>query len=137
MPRSAWVLSLVAAVTTSCNKSGSTNPGTDAAPGLDAPIGAPSASTTGADDCEKLRKNVVGEAAKLAACKTNDDCKVHHLSLCDFRELGCYSAHVNKSGDTAPLDRAVSEYSKTCPVTKCKCAMPNNAVCKGGACAGE
>jgi hypothetical protein len=96
-----------------------------------------SAATTGTDDCQKLRKVVVDEAAKLAECKTNDDCKLHRLSVCDFHELGCYVAHVNKAGDTALLDKAVSEYAKTCSLTKCKCEIPEKSVCKSSKCTDE
>ena len=102
-----------------------------------APTGTSSAASTSTDECRTLRKTVVGEAAKLAACTTNDDCKVHRLSVCDFHELGCYAAYINKTGDTTPLDKAVSEYAKTCSLTKCKCEMPEKSVCKNGACTGE
>lgn len=102
-----------------------------------AATGTVSVATTGTDDCQKLKKRVVDEGTKLAACKTNDDCKLHRISVCDFHELGCYVAHVNKSGDTGPLDKAVGEYSKTCSLTKCKCEMPAISVCKSGACTDE
>lgn len=95
------------------------------------------AMTTSTDECKKLQKAVVDEAAKLSTCKSNDDCKVHRLSVCDFRELDCYAAHVNKSGDTAALDKTVSAYAARCPVSKCKCEMPDKSVCKSGTCTGE
>jgi hypothetical protein len=101
-----------------------------------APV-APNVAPAVTDDCQKLKKNVIDAAVKLAACKTNDDCKVHRIPVCDFHELGCYAAHVNKAGDTGPLDNAVSEYSKTCSLTKCKCEMPQKSACKNGACTGE
>lgn len=119
---------LLAAV--ACNTPPSPSEGT-------APIQTSSAATTSTDDCQGLRKTVIDEAAKLAACKTNDDCKLHRLSVCDFHELGCYVAHVNKAGDTAPLDKAVSAYARVCSLTKCKCEMPDRSVCKSGKCTDE
>jgi hypothetical protein len=102
-----------------------------------APTGTSSATAPSTSDCQALKQAVLGEAAKLAACKTDDDCKVHRISVCDFHELGCYAAHVNKAGDPAPLDQAVSAYAKTCSLSKCKCQMPDKSVCKTGRCSGE
>jgi hypothetical protein len=94
-------------------------------------------ATTPANDCAKLKKDVLGEAEKLASCKVDADCKVHRIPVCDFHELGCYAAHVNTSADTAKLDKAISAYAATCSLTKCKCEMPEKSVCKAGACTGE
>jgi hypothetical protein len=95
--------------------------------------GSPSAG--GAPDCKNLRKTVVDEAAKLATCKTDADCTVHRIVLCDVAELDCHTAHVNKGGDTKALDAAVGAYAKSCPQAKCKCAVPEKSICSSGKCA--
>ena len=96
-----------------------------------------SSSAPSSDDCKALRKAVVDEASKLAVCKTNADCVVHRVLLCDFDELDCHAAHVNKAGDTAALDAAVGAYAKSCPLAKCKCAVPARSICSSGKCAAQ
>ena len=54
--------------------------------------------------------------------------------LCNFAELDCHAAHVNKSASTTELDKAVSDYAKSCPPSKCKCEIPSKSVCKNGQC---
>lgn len=73
----------------------------------------------------------------MVACKADADCKVHPVPLCDFVELGCYGAPVNKAASTADFDGAVSAYTKSCPPSKCKCAMPSQSVCSNGKCAAK
>jgi hypothetical protein len=90
-----------------------------------------------ADPCAELRKTVVEEAGKLAACKTDTDCAVHPIRLCDFAELDCYAAHVNKGSSTTDFDNAVSAYAKSCPLSKCKCESPGKSVCNSGKCSGK
>ena len=96
-------------------------------------VGASSSSSQAAADCAALRKAVVTEAGKLASCTADSDCKVHSIGVCDFVELDCYAAHVNQ-GSPAGLDAAVSAFKQSCPVDKCKCALPTKSVCKSGKC---
>ncbi len=56
------------------------------------------------------------------------------MVLCDFDELDCHAAHVNKTGDTAVFDEAISDYTKSCPLSRCKCAVPDTSVCSDGKC---
>ncbi len=98
---------------------------------------ASSANTVGTDGCQKLKKAVVDEAAKLATCETAADCKVHGIQLCGWDELDCYAAHVNATRSAASLDEAVSAYAKSCPVNKCKCEMPQKSTCRSGKCVAE
>ena len=96
-------------------------------------VSASANSSPAAADCAALRKAVVTEAGKLAACTADSDCKVHSIGVCGFVELDCYAAHVNQ-GSPAGLDAAVSAFKQSCPVDKCKCALPTKSVCKSGKC---
>ena len=75
------------------------------------------------------------EAAKIGSCKVDDDCKVHRVVACGWPELDCYATHIDKSKSTADLDAAMGSYAKSCPLSKCKCEMPEKSVCKSGRCA--
>ena len=77
------------------------------------------------------------EAGNVASCETNADCRVHRVVLCNFKELDCHAAHVNKARDTAALDKAIKTYAERCPVSKCKCDVPSRSVCTQGRCAAE
>ncbi len=94
-------------------------------------------STAAPKNCPALRKTVVAEAKKLSTCKANADCKVHRIVLCDFDELDCYAAHVNKAGSTSDLDTAIGAYSKSCAMTKCRCGIPSKSICRDGKCASD
>ena len=96
-------------------------------------VSASASASPAAADCAELRKAVVTEAGKLASCTADSDCKVHSIGVCGFVELDCYAAHVNQ-GSPAGLDAAVSAFKQSCPVDKCKCALPPKSVCKSGKC---
>ena len=45
--------------------------------------------------------SLAGSSAATDKCKADADCKVHSIVLCNFVELDCYGAHVNKDSNTA------------------------------------
>lgn len=115
-------------------KRSSASAGTVSSTSSSSPVAAASTSSSpAAADCAALRKAVVTEAGKLVSCTADSDCKVHSIGVCDFVELDCYAAHVNQ-GSPALLDAAVSAFKQSCPVDKCKCALPTKSVCKSGKC---
>ncbi len=82
--------------------------------------------------CQKLKKEIEDDLAKINYCQQDDDCVLVDRVYCPF---GCYFAH-NQKKDFSPVERKMKEYSSLCGVCRFKCPpyAGKNLKCLDGEC---
>jgi hypothetical protein len=86
--------------------------------------------------CRELIAAIGRAANDASACKSDEECKIVIVDLCDVKAVGCNWAAISSRGNEAALRAAVKKLNDSaCPTAECDCPTPpKQSVCVDGHC---